>query len=134
VPDSVAARGCIGVLPMMCAEDEPLPTELRLELEQLADGCALVDATEQRISRPGDQEHQREYYSGKKKQHTFKTQRVTDGEHPIRATSEAIPGKMHDKKLSDQLQTLERLPDGCEVKADGGYQGLAKQAGPPQTS
>jgi hypothetical protein len=111
---------------MMCAEDEPLPTELRLELEQLADGCALVDATKQRISRPGDQEHQREYYSGKKKQHTLKTQRVTDGEHPIRAISEAIPGNMHDKKLSDQLQTLERLPDGCEVKADSGYQGLTK--------
>jgi hypothetical protein len=78
---------------MMCAEEEPLPTELRLELEQSADGRALVDATEQRISRPGDQEHQREYYSGKNKQHTLKTQRVTDGEHHILAISEAIPGK-----------------------------------------
>ena len=34
---------------------------------------------------------------------------------------------MHDKKLSDQLQTVERLPDGCEADADKGYQGLAEQ-------
>ena len=38
-----------------------------------------------------------------------------------------MPGKTHDKKLSDQLQTVERLPDGCEAEADKGYQGLAEQ-------
>jgi len=43
------------------------------------------------------------------------------------AISEAVPGKMHDKKLSDHLQTVERLPDGCEADADKGYQGLAEQ-------
>ena len=34
---------------------------------------------------------------------------------------------MHDKKLSDEVKTLERLPDGCEVDADKGYQGMASQ-------
>jgi len=63
---------------------------------------------------------------------------VTDGEHHILAISEAVPGKMHDKKLSDHLQTVERLPDGCEAEADKGYQGLAEQVSPvrvtdPQT-
>lgn len=38
-----------------------------------------------------------------------------------------MPGKTHDKKLSDQLQTIERLPDRCEADADKGYQGLAAQ-------
>ena len=52
---------------------------------------------------------------------------MTDGEHHILAISEAVPGKMHDKKLSDQLQTIERLPDGCEADADKGYQGLTEQ-------
>jgi len=52
---------------------------------------------------------------------------VTDGEHHILAISEAVPGKMHDKNLSDHLQTVERLPDGCEADADKGYQGLAEQ-------
>lgn len=41
--------------------------------------------------------------------------------------SEAVPGAKHDKKLSDDLRTIERLPDGCEVEADKGYQGLAQQ-------
>ena len=49
-----------------------------------------------------------------------------------------MPGKLHDKKLSDHLQTVERLPDGCEADADKGYQGLAEQVCPvtvtdPQT-
>lgn len=34
---------------------------------------------------------------------------------------------MSDKKLSDKLNTLERLPICREVDADKGYQGLAKQ-------
>ena len=63
---------------------------------------------------------------------------MTDGEHHIRAISEAVPGKMHDKNLSDHLQTVDRLPDGCEAAADKGYQGLAAQVSPvtvtdPQT-
>ncbi len=41
-------------------------------------------------SRVQAKEHQREYYSGKNKQHTLKAQRVTDGEHRILAISGAI--------------------------------------------
>jgi len=33
----------------------------------------------------------------------------------------------HDKSLSDRVQTLAHLPDGCEADADKGYQGLAAQ-------
>ena len=62
-----------------------------------------------------------------KKSFTLKTQLVTDGTPHLVAISEAIPGKTHDKKLSDQLQTAERLPEGCEAQADKGYQGLAGQ-------
>jgi hypothetical protein len=62
-----------------------------------------------------------------KKSFTLKTQLVTDGEHHIVALSEAVPGKTHDKNLSDHLQTVVRLPDGCEADADKGYQGLAEQ-------
>lgn len=38
-----------------------------------------------------------------------------------------MPGRVHDKKLSDALQTVARLPDGCETDADKGYQGLSAQ-------
>jgi hypothetical protein len=98
--------------------------------EQLANGLALVDATEQRVSRPGKSNETRKlYYSGKKKAFTIKTQMVTDDDHHILAISASVPGSMHDKKLSDEVETLERLPDGCEVDADKGYQGMADQVG-----
>ncbi len=99
-----------------------------------AAGRVLIDATEQRIVRPSDQEAQKDYYSGKKKMHTLKTQIVADAEHHIVAISEAVPGKKHDKKLSDELQTMERLPDGAEVRLDSGYQGVDKQVGTKDAS
>ena len=43
------------------------------------------------------------------------------------AISEGVPGAKHDKKLSDAVKTIERLPDGCEADADKGYQGLTDQ-------
>lgn len=101
-----------------------------LSYEQLADGRALVDATEQRVFRPGkDNETRKRYCSGKKKAFTLKTQMVADGGHHILAISASVPGAMHDKKLSDEVQTVERLPDGCEADADKGYQGMAEQVG-----
>ena len=98
-----------------------------LELVQLADGRALVDATEQQIYRSQDNEERKKHYSGKKKAFTLKTECVTDGDHHVVAISEAVPGAKHDKKLSDEVRTLDHLPEGCEVDADRGYQGLAKQ-------
>jgi len=99
----------------------------KLTLEELADGRVLADATEQRVSRSKNSETRKEYYSGKKKQFTIKTQFVTDGEHHIKAISASVPGAEHDKTLSDKVRTVEHLPDGCELDADKGYQGLDKQ-------
>lgn len=108
-------------------EEDRLTEEEILKLAQLADGRALVDATEQPVYRSKDNEKRKKYYSGKKKAFTLKTEFVTDGEHHILAISEAVPGAKNDKKLSDEVRTLEHLPDGCEVDADKGYQGLDKQ-------
>jgi hypothetical protein len=98
-----------------------------LTLEQVGGGRVLIDATEQRVSRPGDEAAQRRHYSGKKKAHTLKTQLVTDDDHHILAISAAVPGATHDKPLCDGLRTLDRLPDGAEALADKGDQGLAAQ-------
>jgi hypothetical protein len=108
-------------------EQSTLLTEPPLERDQLADGRVLVDATEQRVSRPAKPQEQKAAYSGKKKAFTLKTQFVTDGEHHIVALSVAVGGATHDKTLCDELNTLARLPDGCEADADKGYQGLDKQ-------
>ena len=109
------------------ADDQQLPAASCLSLDDLAEGRVLIDATEQRVSRPQDSVEQKAYYSGKKHGFTLKTQFVTDGQHHIEAISSAQPGAGHDKALSDQIRTLERLPDGCEADADKGYQGVASQ-------
>lgn len=98
-----------------------------LGLEQLADGRLLVDATEQDVYRSQDNDERKKYYSGKQKEFTIKTQIVTDGDHHIKAISECVPGAKNDKKLSDEVETIKRAPQGCEVDADKGYQGLANQ-------
>ena len=51
------------------AEGADLSPEQCLELEQLADRRALIDATEQRISRPTEGATRKAHYSGKKKLH-----------------------------------------------------------------
>lgn len=112
----------------MVEEGAELSQAELLELEQLADGRVLIDATEQQVYRPGkDNEERKKYYSGKKKQFTRKSQFATDGQWDIKAISVSVPGAKSDKKLSDGLKTVERAPDGSELDADKGYQGLAKQ-------
>jgi len=98
-----------------------------LPLEVLSDGRVLVDATEQRISRASDPARRDAHYSGKRKACTLKTQLVTDGQHHICAISVAVPGRVHDKTLADDVDTVQRLPDDCEAFLDKGYQGLAEQ-------
>jgi hypothetical protein len=95
--------------------------------ERISQTHVLVDATEQEVARPKDSTTRKQYYSGKQKEFTLKTQVVTDADHHIVAISTAVPGTMHDKTLCDSLHTLERLPDGAEVKLDKGYQGVAAQ-------
>ncbi len=92
-------------------------------------GRVLIDATAQRVARPGDDATQRRYYSGKKKAHTRTTPLVADGDHRILARSTAVPGATHDKTRGDALHTVDRSPDGVEASADTGYQGRAAQVG-----
>lgn len=127
LPLIIAVLPCPEVWGVVKNDSEPEALTILL-LEQLADERVLVDATEQRVLRPSkDNETRKRYYSGKKKAFTLKTQIVSDGEHHILAISDSVPGAMHDKKLSDEVQTVERLPDGCEADADKGYQGMAGQ-------
>lgn len=51
--------------------------ELEMIKEMLTEHELIVDSWEQPRERPGDNETQKEYYSGKKKQHTFKGQVIT---------------------------------------------------------
>jgi hypothetical protein len=110
------------------SQDEPEAVSVEeLPIACLSDGRALIDATEQRISRATDAATRDVHYSGKRKAFTLKTQLVTDGVHHIHAISVAVPGRVHDKTLVDEVDTIQRLPDGVEAMLDKGYQGLAQQ-------
>lgn len=52
-------------------------SDYAITLELLNEFQLTVDSTEQPRSRPSDQKEQEKYFSGKKKQHTFKNQLIT---------------------------------------------------------
>lgn len=108
-------------------EDENVSEEQKLSKTDFSGGQALIDAQEQAVNRPKDNEKQKKYYSGKKKKHTMKSQLVGGIDHQIKAISTSVPGSKHDKKLSDEVKTVQRLPDDIDAIADKGYQGMEKE-------
>jgi hypothetical protein len=90
--------------------------------DDLQDGeirTVAIDVTEHPINRP--QDGQEEYYSGKKKRHTTKSQIIADREM-IYDVDEA-PGSVHDFTLcKESLLTVLIL--AVIIFADSGYQGI----------
>jgi IS5 family transposase len=83
----------------------------------------LLDVTEQPIERPAD--NQRQWYSGKKKRHTAKIQRIV-----CLATLQIVSvvcgkGRTHDLTLFKQCGL--HLAQEVEKYADAGYQGVEKR-------
>ena len=87
----------------------------------------IVDGTERAISRPKDEEKQRENYSGKKKRHTRKNIVASDKEKKILVLTTTKIGKTHDKKIQEEEDFILGIPEKIEVLADSGFQGLQKQ-------
>ena len=88
--------------------------------------AVLVDTFEQRVQRPKDRAEADTYYSGKKRQHTLKSQVVVDeatGE--IAAVAESVRGPTHDLTLAKDSGVLDRLPRGVGALGDLAYVGLA---------
>lgn len=85
-------------------------------------GALLVDSWEQPIPRPGDNEAQKQYYSGKQKAHTRKNQAITlplgidlvDGVIGQKGTRS-------DSKLFEQTQA--ELPEALKFIGDKAYVG-----------
>jgi IS5 family transposase len=86
------------------------------EIERL-----FFDATEQPIQRPQQKAQQKQYYSGKQKQHTLKHQVATAQRGRRQVVSPAYAGRVHDKKVYDQERV--QKPPGVPAKGDSGYQG-----------
>ena len=96
-------------------------------LRDYPDLLAIIDATEQAIQRPSDNEQQKAHYSGKKKRHTRKTQIVVNEKGEIRDVSASTPGSVHDLEHFRQSGTAEKIPKEATAGGDSGYQGLHKE-------
>ena len=90
--------------------------------EMLAEHELIVDSWEQPRERPKDNEAQKEYYSGKKKQHTFKGQVVT---LPLGKDLVDVEvgreGKASDINMFREQQ--KKFQSGQKFTGDKGYQG-----------
>jgi DDE superfamily endonuclease/Helix-turn-helix of DDE superfamily endonuclease len=93
-------------------------------LKHIPELTVLVDSFEQRVQRPPNDDS---HYSGKKKQHTLKSQIAVDSDTGrIVDVSVSVPGPTADIKLLETSALLERLPDQVGVGGDLAYLSLAK--------
>jgi hypothetical protein len=107
----------------------------RLSLDALLEStpglAVIVDSFEQRVQKPrsgsGSDEPPKKkdrYYSGKKKQHTLKSQVSVDEETgQVVDVSDSVPGPTADKTLLQESKLLERLPAGVGALGDLAYLG-----------
>jgi hypothetical protein len=75
----------------------------------------LIDSFETSVPRPSEPTKQRRLYSGKKKQHTLKTQVITDKQGEILSINAGHPGPLSDKRLWEKTQekTNEKSKSAC---------------------
>lgn len=101
----------------------------RRSLDQLlADTPALaviIDTFEQRVQRPPERSEADKFYSGKKKQHTLKSQVAVDEDSGrIVDIADSVEGPTADISLLAASGLLDRLPDGVGAIGDLGYVGI----------
>jgi len=88
--------------------------------------AVIIDTFEQRVQRPRDRHAADALYSGKKKQHTLKSQvSVDEGSGRVVDVSDSVPGPTSDVTLLKQSRLMTRLPDGVGAIGDLAYVGIA---------
>ena len=88
--------------------------------------AVIIDTFEQPVQRPKDRREADTYYSGKKKQHTHKTQiAVDETTGRVVDVSATVRGPIADLTLLQQSGLLERLPPDVGSLGDLAYVGMA---------
>ena len=103
--------------------------ENTVEFERIFDptSALIIDATEQPIQRPQDQEYQKECYSGKKKHHTCKAMVISTLDRYIHYVSNSYTGNSHDYAiLKLEFDPAQPWFAGYQVRLDLGYVGFQK--------
>jgi hypothetical protein len=129
VDDSAVGRNINPLQPLLAGIFRIPERKVALDPEDIRE--LFFDATERPTRRP--ERGQREFYSGKKKRHTLKTQVVVvrrtkppgPGPKPrrvrIAAVCESVPGKTHDKKVYDRSRAV--APRDAKRTGDTAYLG-----------
>lgn len=86
----------------------------------------VIDSTEQKRKRPTNKKKQKNFYSGKKHQHGFKTQIVIDKKGRIVNVSKSYPARVHDKTLLIKERTLDKTPEDIKKLLDKAYVKIQK--------
>jgi hypothetical protein len=87
----------------------------------------MIDGTERPIARPQDQERQKEHDSGKKRRHTRKHLAAVDEDKRVLVLTQAREGKVHDKRLLNEEELVQGIPDEIPIAVDLGFLGLQKE-------
>jgi hypothetical protein len=89
--------------------------------------AVVIDSFEQRVQVPPDRDEADGLYSGKKRQHTLKSQvAVHEETGQVVDIAESVPGRTADIRLLADSQLMTRLPDGVGGIGDAAYLGLEK--------
>jgi hypothetical protein len=95
-------------------------------LSETPELAVVIDSFEQRVQRPKKRAEADEYYSGKKKQHTLKSQVAVDEyTGQIVDIAPSVRGPTHDMVLLRESDLLNRLPEGVGALGDLAYTGIA---------
>ncbi|MCA1555013.1 MAG: transposase, partial [Chloroflexi bacterium] len=137
ISDSTARRAIMALLPLLEQSGRdtmrmPDPgkhkrRDLDALLKDLPELMVVIDTFEQRVQRPSAPEAADRYYSGKKKQHTLKSQvAVNEQTGEFVDISESVYGPTADIKLLEQSGLMSRLPAGVGGMGDLAYVGIDK--------
>jgi hypothetical protein len=137
VSDSTVSRVLARMLPLLEAAGKDtmrLPDPGRKRRRQLDELlretpalAVVIDTFEQRVQRCKDPDAADAHYSGKKKQHTLKSQVAVDEETgQIVDVADSVPGPTADITVLEQSGLLARLPSGVGGIGDLAYIGIAK--------
>jgi len=117
-------KNCIPIPEKMTKRTKRIGTLEEL-LELYPEMRAFIDATEQEIPRPKNKRRRKNYYSGKKKKHTVKTQIMVNKKGLILHKTKHRKGKQHDYDMFKKTGPPP-LPPEVELGVDLGYFGIKK--------
>lgn len=117
-------KSCIPIPEKMTKRTQRIGTIEEL-LELFPEMKAFIDATEQEIPRPKNKRRRKNYYSGKKKKHTVKTQIMVNKKGLILHKTKHKNGKKHDYDLFKKTKPPP-IPPKVKIGVDLGYYGIEK--------